>query len=227
MFESATSPQGSGLLAGALMLAAVHGVMPNHWAPFVLIGRAQGWRRRRMLWVLLMAGIAHTAVAAGLSMVTLLLGVALSEVIEPVAHLLPGAILLGTGIVYVILDTRKGDHHHHHANVHRAADSGMSDRTATTTLILTLALAPCEAMVPVFVSAAPMGDATYLLTLAVLSGVASVAVMWVLATLAWSGARHLQFGWAAHHERLLVGLMLLGIGVVTMALGHLGHGHPA
>jgi hypothetical protein len=218
------SPAGSGLLAGALVLATVHGLMPNHWAPFVLIGRAQGWRRRRMLWVLLMAGIAHTSVAAGLSMVTLLLGVALAEVIEPVAHLLPGVILLATGTVYVALDLRKGEHHHHHANVHKAASSGMSDRTATTTLILTLALAPCEAMVPVFVGAAPMGDAVFLLTLAVLSGVASVAVMWLLAALAWSGARHLQFGWAAHHERLVVGLMLLGIGVLTITLGHFGHG---
>ena len=223
MFESIASPQGAGLLAGALMLALVHGLLPNHWAPFVLIGQAQGWQRRRMLWVLLMAGTAHTAVAAGLSMATLLLGVALHDVIEPVAHLLPGIILLGTGLVYVVLDA-SSRHHHHHASIHQAASSGMSDRTATTTLILTLALAPCEAMVPVFVGAAPMGDATYLLTLAVVSGAASVAVMCVLATLAWSGIRRLQFGWAAHHERLVVGVMLVAIGAATLALGHLGHG---
>lgn len=224
MTESIASPEGSGLVAGALMLALVHGVLPNHWAPFVLIGRAQGWRRRRMLWVLLMAGIAHTAVAAGLAMATVLAGVALAEFIEPVAHVLPGLILLATGAVYVGLDAFGGKHHHHHANVHRAADSGMSDRTATSTLILTLALAPCEAMLPVFVSASPMGDATFLLTLAVLSGAASVAVMWVLAALAWSGARHLEFGWAAHHERLVVGLLLLVIGATTLSLGHFGHG---
>jgi hypothetical protein len=224
MFESSISPEGTGLLAGAAMLAVVHGVMPNHWAPFVLIGRAQGWKRRRTLWVLLMAGIAHMAVAAGLSLVTLLLGMTLTHVIEPVAHLLPGLILLGTGLVYVFLDLRTGAHHHHHANVHRAALSGMSDRTATTTLILTLALSPCEAMVPVFVSASPMGNATYLLTLAVLSGALSVAVMWILASLAWSGSRNLSFGWAAHHERLLVGLLLLAIGAMTLSLGHFGHG---
>lgn len=226
MLESAMSPEGSGLLAGALMLAAVHGVLPNHWAPFVLIGRAQGWRRRRMLWVLLMAGIAHTAVAAGLSMATLLLGVALADAIEPVAHLLPGVILIATGLVYVVLDSGR-DAQHHHADIHDAAKSGMSDRTATTTLILTLALAPCEAMLPVFISASPMGDATYLLTLAVLSGAASVAVMWVLAALAWSGARNLKFGWAAHHERLLVGVLLAVIGIATLALGHAGHGGHA
>lgn len=224
MFETVTSLQGSGILAGAALVSAVHGLLPNHWAPFVLMGRAQGWTQGKMLRVLLAAGIAHTAVSGGLAMATLLLGVALAEVIEPVAHLLPGVILLVTGLVYVGLDLFGHEHHHHHADVHQVARAGMSNRAATTTLVLTLALSPCEAMVPVFVSAAPLGDAVFLLLVAVMSGAATLVVMGVLAVLAWQGTKHVTFGWVAHHERLVIGGLLVAIGVATLTLGLLG-GH--
>lgn len=220
MFDTMQSLEGSGILAGAALVSAVHGLLPNHWAPFVLMGRAQGWTQGKMLRVMVTASIAHTAVSGGIAMATLLLGVALAEFIEPVAHLLPAAILLVTGLVYIALDTMGHDHahHHHHADVHQEARAGMSNRAATTTLVLTLALSPCEAMVPVFVSAAPLGDAVFLLAVAVLSGAATLAVMAVLAVMAWHGAKHVRFGWVAHHERLVVGGLLVAIGLATLAV---------
>lgn len=214
-----------GLTAAALLVSLAHGALPNHWAPFVLIGRAQGWSAGRMLWVLTMAGIAHLAVAGGLALAMLLVGVAVTEWMGSWAHVLPGAILLTAGIVYVLMDVIGGHEHTHHHDIHDAARGGMSDRSATLTLVLTLALSPCEAMIPVFVGAAPMGDPLFLTGLIVLSGIVSIALMAVLALMAWHGLRRLSFGWFAHHERLTMGVILTVVGLLTLILGHAHHHH--
>ena len=208
------------LLIAAAVVSMVHGLLPNHWLPFVLIGRAQSWNARRMLWVLAAAGAAHAAVSGAIAMVTLLLGVAVAGWIEPWADKLPAFILLAAGALYVLLDLLSGHGSHHH-DIHEAADHGMSDKTAVATLVLTLALSPCEAMVPVFVSAAPTGDPVLLLALVVVSGATSLAVMSLLAMLAWRGSGHLRFGRLAHHERLVIGTLLLGMGLLVLGLGGL------
>ncbi|MBP7125918.1 hypothetical protein KBD49_06095 [Myxococcota bacterium] len=224
MLEIPGGAQGSGILAGAALVSAVHGLLPNHWAPFVLIGRAQGWSLARTLRVMLAAGVAHTAVSGGIAMAILLLGVALQSVLDPVSHVLPAIILMGSGLVYLLMDLAHHHHPHHHADLHQEAARGMTDRAATLTLILALALSPCEAMVPIFVSAAPFGNVWFVLLLTVMSGLGTIAVMLVLGLLAWQGARAIRFGWLAHHERLVIGGLLLLLGVATLAL-HLWEGH--
>jgi putative Mn2+ efflux pump MntP len=213
------------LVVAAVVVSVVHGLLPNHWAPFVLIGRAQKWSLRKMLGVLVLAGAAHIAIAGVLALATLLVGIAVMDHIGDWAHTIPGLILLGFGITYVVVDLVRGESHQHHHDVHVAAREGMSDRTATTTLILLLALSPCEAMVPVFVSAAPTGDPLFLVLLVVLAGIASLGVMTAAAVLAWLGMARISFGWVAHHERLVMGLILGVIGLATLLLGHAGHEH--
>jgi hypothetical protein len=213
-----------GLLVAGGLVSLVHGLLPNHWLPFVLIGRSQGWTAARMVGVLAAAAAAHTAVAGAIAMVTLLVGVALAEVIEPFAHTLPALILGGTGLFYIVLDLRGGRHPHHHHEVHVEAGKGMSDKTAMVTLVLTLALSPCEAMVPVFVSASPTGDPVLLFGIVVLSGAISLALMTVLALLTWTGITRAGFGRLAHRERLVVGAILLVVGVASLFLAH---GHEA
>ena len=57
------------LLGGGFVAAFLHAVLPTHWLPFVLVGRAQGWGMGRTLGAAAAAGMAHivsTAVVGGL-----------------------------------------------------------------------------------------------------------------------------------------------------------------
>ena len=47
------------LLGGGFVAAFLHAVLPTHWLPFVLVGRAQGWGMGRTLGAAAAAGIAH------------------------------------------------------------------------------------------------------------------------------------------------------------------------
>lgn len=209
------------LLATAALVSLVHGVLPNHWLPFVLLGRAQGWGTRTMLCVLAAAGAAHTAVAGGIAMVVLLAGVVIRDMLRPAAHVLPGLILVAAGLFFIVLD-RLSRHHHHH-DLHAAHRAGMSDAAAVVTLVLSLALSPCEALIPVFMSAAPRGDPVLLLGMVVLSGAATIATTTVFALAAWRGVIRLSFGRFAHLERTLIGLLLVVTGAASIGIGVWGH----
>lgn len=207
------------ILSAALVLSLVHSLLPNHWLPFVLMGRVQGWNERKMVKILCAAGAAHMAVAGAIAMVVLLIGAVLAPEIAHIGHLLPGIILFVAGVFYIWLDLMRPKHNHHHHEVHEAAEKGMSDKTAIVTLILTLALSPCEAMVPVFVAAAPSGDPVLLLAMVVMSSFVSLAVMTVLAVLAWRGIARFGFGRLAKWERLVIGSILTAIGGVMFVTG--------
>lgn len=208
-------------LVTAALVSLVHGVLPNHWLPFVLVGRAQGWTTRTMLSVLIAAGVAHTAVSGALALAMLVAGVAVRDLLQPVAHILPGLILAGSGALFLVLDRLPGHHHHH--DLHEAHHAGISDTTAAVTLILALALSPCEAMIPVFLSAVPRGDPLLLSGMVVLSGTATVSAMVVFALMTWRGVRRLDFGRYAHLERSLIGALLLILGLATIAFGLWNH----
>lgn len=211
----------AGFLATAGLVSLVHGLLPNHWLPFVLVGRAQRWKTRTMLSVLVAAGAAHTAVAGAVALTLLLAGVAIQDAIRPAAHVLPGVILGVAGAFFLVLDRLPG--RHHHRDLHDAHRSGMSDATAVVTLVLSLALSPCEAMIPVFLSAVPRGDPVLLSGMVVLSGATTVAAMAALALAAWRGARRLDFGRFAHLERSLIGVLLLLMGLASVGIGLWGH----
>lgn len=208
----------SGLIVilGGLLVSLVHGVLPNHWLPFVLIGRAQSWELGKVFKTLATAGIAHMAVSGGIAMVILLFGVVLQPYIETIGHILSGIILLTAGIIYMIMDMTQKTHHHH--EIHEEARRGMSDKNASLTLILSLALSPCEALIPVFVSAAAMVDMITLLILVVLSGVVTISAMALLSFLAWKGLAHMDFGRWASKERTIIGVTLIFTGILTVGV---------
>jgi hypothetical protein len=56
------------LLIATFTLAATHTVSPDHWFPFVMVGRANKWKTSWVLLLALLAGIGHvgTSVAIGL-----------------------------------------------------------------------------------------------------------------------------------------------------------------
>ena len=70
-----TDPLLLSLLGAGLLAAFLHAVLPTHWLPFVLVGRALAWGVPRVLAASAAAAAAHiaTTTVAGL----LLLGVGL------------------------------------------------------------------------------------------------------------------------------------------------------
>jgi ABC-type nickel/cobalt efflux system permease component RcnA len=105
------------LLLSAVALAASHALSPDHWFPFVVIGRANNWRTLSVLGLAFLAAAGHatTSIAVGLVSVFAEKG-APAEVIEVLREVTP-ALLIAFGAGYAVVSyykLRVSSHGHSH-----------------------------------------------------------------------------------------------------------------
>lgn len=101
------------VLAG-LSVSFFHAILPNHWLPFVLAGRAQRWSMGRTLWVTALAGGGHVLITTLLGVVIVWMGLALSSAVEAWSAPLAAGVLVLFGLFYVVRHLRGGGHGHSH-----------------------------------------------------------------------------------------------------------------
>ncbi len=236
----------AGAIGLTLGLSLLHGVLPNHWLPFVAVGRAQGWSRGRTLSVLLLAGGGHVLATSVLGIAVWWLGDAVfkglgHETVERAAAWVAGALLAVLGIAFLVRHALGKKHSHTHAlgsAVYHRDESGelhpegedhdhahapahtharMSDRAAIGTLFLALTLSPCEAVVIAFASAWRFGFA-YALVLAIGASLATVLAMLAATWITIAGRERLRFPWLDRNEMALTGVILIIIGIVVVFL---------
>lgn len=105
------------LMAATFILATTHSVNPDHWFPFVMVGRAKKWRLSMVLLLAAIAGLGHTgtSVFIGLAGVFAKTGTAkeIAEFLESVTPLL--LMVFGFGYAgYSLYKMRVGTHGHSH-----------------------------------------------------------------------------------------------------------------
>lgn len=101
----------------AFLLAATHALSPDHWFPFVIIGRANRWSTAAVLGLALLAAAGHagTSIAVGLLSVFAKRG-APAEIAETLQKITP-TLLIVFGMLYALISAyrlRVSRHGHAH-----------------------------------------------------------------------------------------------------------------
>ena len=193
----------STLIISVIGVSLVHSVMPQHWLPFVLVGRRQHWQRQKLMAWLGLGAMAHMLSTITIGMVMGFVGHTLDARFERLHGLVPGLILIAFGAGYFL------SHFHKHIEI--------SDRVAGSTLVIMLALSPCVAVAPFFLIVGPMGLKT-LIVMAAFMAVASVAAMVLLGWLASRGISRVRIEWLEHNESRVMGTLLVVLGISFLVL---------
>jgi len=108
------------VLAGtAASLGFIHTVIgPDHYLPFIVIGRARGWTLRKTLFVSFLAGLGHILSSVVLGFLGIALGIAVArlEGVESTRGEIAAWLLIGFGLAYFVWGMRrawKGKPHTH------------------------------------------------------------------------------------------------------------------
>lgn len=202
------------LIWGGFVTAFLHAALPTHWLPFVLVGRAQGWRARMTLGAAALAGAVHvisTAIVGGLIVAA---GLALEERLSGVLPWLAAAMMFAFGGYYLFRSLRA------RASAARTEPGqAVSDRAALLGLMALLALSPGEVLLPLYLSAASHGlHGLILLTLAFAAG--TILGMVILTGAVFMGASLLKLERLARFEGAILGAALVILGLLV-ALGPL------
>jgi len=174
------------LVAAAAGTSLLHTLIPDHWLPFVLVGRARGWSISTVAMASALAAVIHSGLSVLLGLVTVWIG---STAVESVGRTMEGVgavLLVLFGVGYALWAWNKGGHFHPggallhrgdgrgacrgdegHANpehLHYHADGDLiasrRGRWGAVGLAVIVGINPCVLVLPVMLASASRGAGT-------------------------------------------------------------------
>jgi nickel/cobalt exporter len=231
------------LAATAATIGFVHTVTgPDHYLPFIVIGKARNWSLGRTLGVTTLCGIGHVLGSVVLGLVGIGLGVAVGQLnfIEGVRGDIAAWLLISFGLIYSVWGLRKAmrdkphthvhqhsdgsahthhhSHHHEHSHVH---DEGSGSRRNLTpwALFIIFVLGPCEPLIPILMYPAATSSFWGLLLVAGIFAVVTIATMLLMVFLAQRGIRLIPMQRIERYTHAIAGVAILGSGLAIRFLG--------
>ena len=195
------------LVSVGFSAAFIHSILPNHWLPFVLVGRIRNWRIGKVLGVTAIAGGGHVLFTTLLGFVMVYAGIQVLPSIEEYIRPLIAFILAAVGIYHTIYYfLRKG---HYHAKP--------SDKATIISLFLMLTFSPCEAFLPIYLTAVPFGWKAFL-ALSVVLAMATLSGMLFFTALSFQGALKLNLHFLEHYERMIIAVILFVLAIIFIVV---------
>jgi nickel/cobalt transporter (NicO) family protein len=228
-------------LAGASATAALHALIPDHWLPFVLMGRSRNWSARKTLTLASAGGALHVCLAVVLGLAAFWIGrggaeaVArrLGETLEVVSSL----CLAIFGIVYGTYSwVRERRHHppggatgsppgkpggaHHHGHLLE----GWFGRDLTgLTLVLVIGVSPCALALPILLATAASLGISGVLLVAAGFGLVTMGTTLVITLVGFLSARRIDFPFLTRYGDLISGILIALVGIFLFGYEVAGH----
>ena len=230
------SPELALVALTALTVGVVHALLgPDHYLPFIALARARRWSARRTLSITLACGLGHVGGSLVLGALGVLFGWSLTGLsrIDEARGSVAVWLLIGFGLAYAAWGLRSAarsrphrhlhahangtlhshDHSHRgeHAHVH---EEPARNRSLTPWLLFTIfVFGPCEALVPLLMVPAAVGDWWGVGFVVLVFAVATLATMAALVTAGRLGLSRLGLGSLERYSHALAGLALVACGL--------------
>ena len=232
------------LTATAIATAVFHTLIPDHWLPFVLIGRARGWDSRKTAAVSGSSALIHTGLSVVLGLVALRIGREATAAVGETLERVSGVLLIVFGVVYAAWAWKKGGHFHpggamlhreeegpdcdgreghgHPGHLYYHADRQLiegSGRRGALYLAVIVGVNPCVLVLPIILAASQHGPGMVALVSGAYSAT-TIALMVGLSVAGVAGIRRFEPPGAARYMEMLSGLLIAAVGVVFWLLEH-------
>ncbi len=231
------------VLAGtAASLGFVHTLIgPDHYLPFIVIGRARRWSLRKTLFVSFLAGLGHILSSVVLGLVGIAVGIAVAKLegVESFRGTLAAWLLIAFGLAYFVWGLRRAWRNKPHAHVHvHAAEEphahlhthehaehvhvhGESEKTNLTPWILftIFVFGPCEPLIPLLMYPAARHSSGGVVLVTAAFGATTILTMLAIIALSSWGAKFVRLGKLERYSHALAGLMIFVSGLTVQFLG--------
>ena len=226
------------LLAAAAGVGFGHAILPDHWVPLAVLGRANRYPVRRVARLSTLAGVAHVLVSLVLGGIIIAVGLQLRGTIQSAQGTIVGTVLILTGAGFAAVELARarrrhagGDHDHDHGHshghghhhLHGGADPLAGDRRGVRRLSAIVvpfgaAASPDLTILPVFLAASAAGTLAAVGALVVFSAVTIGTIVGLTVSASLGGAR-IRARWLDRWGNAFSAAVLVAIGVFVLAGG--------
>jgi hypothetical protein len=234
----------TGIAAVATMaatIAVVHTAAGiDHYLPFILLGRAERWSLKRILFWTGCCGLAHVLSSLAIAAIAALLGWAAGSMtsLQQIRGEVLAFVLIGFGLLYggwgLVKGTRDHTHFHAHADgtlhahphLHDRAEDDHDDlhhrtghRRTLWGLMVIFVLGPCEPLIPLLLAPSVKHDAIGMIVVVGVFSLATIGSMIALVALGCVGLRFARLGRLERWSHALAGFAVALSGILVHFLG--------
>jgi hypothetical protein len=231
------------LMATAGAAALLHTLIPDHWLPFVLIGRARRWSGATTAAVSAFSAVVHVLTSVAVGLAALWFGMTAANAIGETLHHAGAALLVVFGLAYALWAWRKGGHFHpggkllhggseeppcageegdgNPEHLHYHADKHLIGGQAGWSglwLAVIVGANPCILILPIMVATAGRGAPLFWLVVATY-GAATVVLIVGLSVVGVAAGRRLLLPVGARHMEAASGMLIALLGLFFWFLG--------
>jgi nickel/cobalt exporter len=199
------------LAIGSFLLSLVHALIPNHWIPLVLIGKAEHWPKQQLLFVTALAGLAHAFSTILLGVLIGQLGLQLANEYSIITTVVAPLLLVFMGLVYFGMDFHQ--HRHTHLPDKRKL-RGKSTMAVVAMLAAAMFFSPCLEIEAYYFTAGTFGWQGILL-ISVIYLLVSISGMLLLVALGYKGLERFNLQILQRHEKKITGSFLILLGFIA------------
>jgi len=198
------------IIAGTILLAIIHALIPNHWLPLVAVAKAEKWEKSELMLVSSITASAHVLGTVILGIILGLVGSKLAHQYDEYVHVIAPVLLIVFGLIYFTINLP----HHHHAAKADVEQYKKSKRKWIIIFVVMMFFSPCLEVESLFLAAGAYG-LDDILVLVMVYATISISGIITLVMLAFKGIQVLKMQVIEHNEKRITGIVLIVVGIVT------------
>lgn len=204
----------------AFLTAVLHTIMgPDHYLPFIAIGKSRGYGLRKTLLWTFVCGVGHIASALLLALVFIYFSHWLSKEnfawIEENRGNVAAYALIGLGAAYLLWALRHRLKHRHNADHHHLPAPDGKKNISVWLLFIIFVLGPCEALLPILMASSVLGGYA-VISGTVIFSVATIATMMLAVTLGILGVNALRLNRLEAYAHEIAGGTIMACGLAII-----------
>ena len=230
------------IIAGtAATLGLVHTVLgPDHYLPFIVIGRARKWSLQKTLVISFFCGLGHVLSSVVLGFVGIALGMAVTrlEGAESFRGGIAAWLLIGFGFAYFIWGMHRAiknkphrhlhlhaegmehEHSHTHESEHAHVHTKKKEASLTPWILFTIfVFGPCEPLIPLVMFPAAKHNIPGVILVASVFALTTILTMLTIIAISSWGVRLIRLGKLERYVHALAGAMIFISGLSVQFLG--------
>lgn len=229
------------LLCGtAASVGLIHTALgPDHYLPFIMMGRARRWSLPKTAWITFLCGLGHVLSSVVLGLVGYFVGIQVMklEMFEAFRGSIAAWLLIGFGFAYFVWGVHRAIRNKPHRHVHIHDDEGEHEHDHTHThdhthvhhekkanitpwiLFTIFVFGPCEPLIPLLMYPAAESSFWGMVLVASVFSVATIGTMMLIVMMTSWGVSFAKLGRLERYTHATAGAVICLSGLAIHVLG--------